>query len=169
MLLTCDGITYDGTLEECLQAISNQLDNPAQLKEWAIGYVNQWANKRVMDMHILEPELFYVAMVSNVAFRLLEWHAEGEPQELDSARYIITHSEAQAYREAHAGHGTPEETLTPYQLINIQDGRWSQMQAAFASIVFDRRFALETIKLAPPGPDLPDRLSEILATLPRLT
>lgn len=135
------------------------------LKAAAEARVNEWANQMVMAYKILEPELFYVAMVANVAFRLLEWNNLGKPEEVDPTRFIVTHAEARAYREAHAGQGDAEETMTPADLLRLQEERWNQMQQGFAAIVEKRRLALEKIKLAQPGESLPDALVAILAGL----
>lgn len=134
----------------------------SRLKTQAEIQVNAWANEKVMTLKILEPELFYVAMVANVAFRLLDWNMSGRPESLDVSRFLVTHSEAQAYREAHAGKGTAEESITALDLLRIQEGRWLQMQQVFASVVFERRLALEKIKLATVGEGLEAELDAIL-------
>lgn len=131
----------------------------AKLKAEAECQVNEWANQAVMAMKILEPELFYVAMVSNVAFRLLEWNTLGKPEEVDPARFVVTHSEAQAYSE------TSAPGMTPADLLRLQESRWHQMQQGFAAIVYKRRKALEKIKLAQPGQELEAELTAILAEL----
>jgi hypothetical protein len=66
-------------------------------------------------LKILEPELFYVAMVSNVAFRLLEWNSLGKPTELDPARFMVTLAEAQAFAE------TSQPAMTATQLLSLQE------------------------------------------------
>lgn len=137
----------------------------ARLKAGAEAEVNAWANRKVMAYKILEPELFYTAMVSNIAFTLLEWNNSGRPTEPDPTRFITTYAEAQAYREAHAGQGDFEETITVQQLLMLQETRWTQMQNGFAAIVFTRRLALEKIKLATVDETLPDALAAILAAL----
>jgi hypothetical protein len=131
----------------------------AKLKAEAETQVNDWANQSVMALKILEPELFYVAMVSNVAFRLLEWNQLGKPEEVDPMRFVVTHSEAQAYSE------TSVPGMTPADLLRLQESRWHQMQQGFAAIVYKRRKALEKIKLAQPGQELEAELTAILAEL----
>lgn len=131
----------------------------AKLKAEAEAQVNDWANQSVMTLKILEPELFYVAMVSNVAFRLLEWNSLGKPEEVDPVRFVVTHAEAQAYRE------TSAPGMTPADLLRLQESRWNQMQQGFATIVYKRRLALEKTKLAPVDESLSDALAAILAEL----
>ncbi|MBE7474347.1 MAG: hypothetical protein HS114_34890 [Anaerolineales bacterium] len=131
----------------------------AKLKAEAEKTVNDWANQAVMALKILEPELFYVAMVSNIAFRLLEWNTLGKPEEVDVMRFVVTHAEAQAYSE------TSAPGMTPADLLRLQESRWNQMQQGFAAIVYKRRLALEKIKLAPVDENLPDAMAAILAEL----
>jgi hypothetical protein len=131
----------------------------AKLKAEAERRVNDWANQSVMALKILEPELFYVAMVSNIAFRLLEWNSLGKPEEVDPIGFVVTHAEAQAYSE------TSVPGMTPADLLRLQESRWHQMQQGFAAIVYKRRKALEKIKLAQPGQELEAELTAILAEL----
>jgi hypothetical protein len=136
------------------------IPTPAEvLKAEAVAQVNTWANKRVMSLKILEPEMFYVAMVANVAFRLLEWNSLGKPEDVDPVRFIVTHAEAQAYSE------TSAPGMTPADLLRLQETRWNQMQQGFAAIVYKRRLALEKIKLAEPGEGLEAELAAALAGL----
>ncbi|MCQ3978072.1 MAG: hypothetical protein DPW09_31995 [Anaerolineae bacterium] len=131
----------------------------ARLKAEAEKTVNDWANQAVMGLKILEPELFYVAMVSNIAFRLLEWSTLGKPEEVDPIRFVVTHAEAQAYSE------TSAPGMTPADLLRLQEQKWNQMQQGFAAIVYKRRVALEKIKLAQPGEGLEAELAAALAEL----
>jgi hypothetical protein len=136
-----------------------QAGAPDRAKAAAEAKVNAWANQMVMSLKILEPELFYVAMVSNIAFRLLEWNSLGKPEEVDPVRFIVTHAEAQAYAE------TSAPGMTPADLLRLQESRWNQMQQGFAEVVYKRRLALEKIKLAQPGENLEAELAAILAEL----
>jgi hypothetical protein len=127
--------------------------------------VNRWTNQTILALKMLEPELFYVAMVSNIAFGLLDWNAQGRPDEPDPVRNVVTYSEVQGYREAHAGTGNPEEAMTVKDLLLLQEQRWGQMQQGLATIVYMRRLALEKIKLTQPGESLQEELAAILAEL----
>ncbi|MCL4301142.1 MAG: hypothetical protein KJ077_35750 [Anaerolineae bacterium] len=131
----------------------------ARLKAEAEAQVNQWANEIVVRLKIIEPELFYVAMVSNIAFRLLEWNSLGQPEAVDPARFIVTHSEAAAYAE------TSAPGMTPAGLLRLQESRWTAMQQGFAAIVYQRRLALERIKLAPVDENLPAALAGVLTQM----
>lgn len=131
----------------------------AKVKAGAEVQVNAWANAMVVAMKIIEPELFYVAMVSNIAFRLLEWNQLGQPDEVNPARFVVTHAEAQAYAE------TSQPLMTPAGLLRLQEQKWNQMQQGFAVIVYKRRLALEKIKLAQVGEGLEDELAAVLAGL----
>ncbi|MCK6625503.1 MAG: hypothetical protein L6R45_10045 [Anaerolineae bacterium] len=131
----------------------------AKLKTEAEAEVNKWANAMVVAMKIIEPELFYVAMISNIAFRLLEWNTLGKPETVDPQRFIVTHMEAQAYSE------TSAPGLTPTQLLAMQETKWGQMQQGFGMIVYKRRKALEKIKLAQVGEGLEAELAAALAEL----
>lgn len=131
----------------------------ARLKAEAEAEVNKWANAMVVAMKIIEPELFYVAMVSNIAFRLLEWSTLGKPEEVDPVRFVVTHTEAQAYSE------TSAPGMTPTDLLRLQESRWNQMQQGFAAIVYKRRLALEKIKLAQVDEGLEVELAAALAEL----
>lgn len=124
-------------------------------KELAESLVNTWANATVMALKIIEPELFYVAMVSNIAFRLLEWVQLGRPDEVDPGRFIVTASEAQAYAE------TSQPGMTPADLLRLQESRWTAMQQGFAAIVYKRRLALERIKLAVSEEEIASALGEL--------
>lgn len=130
-----------------------------RLKAEAERQVNDWANQAVMALKILEPELFYVAMVSNIAFRLLEWNTLGKPEVVDPVRFVVTHAEAQAYAE------TSAPGMTPADLLRLQEQKWNQMQQGFAAIVYKRRLALEKIKLAQVGEGLEVELAAVLAEL----
>lgn len=110
-------------------------------------------------MKILEPELFYVAMVANVAFRLLEWNSLGKPEEVDPVRFVVTHAEVQAYSE------TSAPGMTPADLLRLQESRWNRMQQGFAAIVYKLRLALERIKLASVDENLPNVLAAVLVEL----
>ncbi len=131
----------------------------AERKRVAEAEVNAWANEQVMALKILEPELFYVAMVANVAFRLLEWNSLGKPEEVDPARFVVTHAEAQAYAES------SQPGMTPADLLRLQEVKWNQMQQGFAAVVYKRRLTLERIKLAEVGPGLEAKLAAIRADL----
>lgn len=161
-------ITWWGSSEP--QPTQEELDayahSPEYLAVWGIerkrvaeAQVNLWANEAVMALKILEPELFYVAMVSNVAFRLLEWHSLGKPETIDPTRFIVTCAEAQAYAE------TSTPGMTPSDLLRLQEQKWTQMQQGFAAVVYKRRLALERIKLAEVGEGLETDLAAILADL----
>lgn len=135
------------------------------LKAAAADQVNAWAEAKIIQSGILVRQNFYGAMIANVAFSLLTWNAEGRPAEPDTDRFITTYSEAQAYRDAHAGAGTPEENLTVQHLLQVQEGRWLQMQTGFAAILYARRYALEKIKLAATDETLPAALEAIMTGL----
>lgn len=126
--------------------------------------VNRWANQTVVSLKILEPELFYVAMVANIAFRLLEWSNLGKPQTgLDSNRFMVTYAETQAFAE------TSLPGLTVGGMLAIQESKWMEMQQGFAGIVYKRRKALEQIKLAPNDENLDATLEQIVADLESAT
>jgi hypothetical protein len=112
-----------------------------------------------MAYHILEPELFYVAMIANIAFRLLEWTQLGKPETVDPLRFMVTHSEAQAYSE------TTVPEMTSADLLHLQEQRWLQMQQGFAGIVYVRRLILGQIELAPVDENLPAALAGLIASL----
>lgn len=130
-----------------------------KLKREAEIEVNQWVNTQVIALKILEPEIFYTAMVSNIAFSLLAWNAQGRPEELDPTQFIVTCAEAQAYAES----STP--AMTPATLLRLQEEKWIQMQHGFATVVYKRRLALEKIKLATVDETLESVLAAILAEL----
>lgn len=163
--LTGDQITYWGLAEprpsiEELEAVGNSAEYWASvagpLRSAAEAAVNAWANEAVMQLKILEPELFYVAMIANIALRLLEWNTLGKPEEVDPARFLVTIAEAQAYAE------TSAPGMTPADLLRLQEQKWGQMQQGFAAIVYQRRLALEQIKLAEPGENLGAELEAII-------
>jgi hypothetical protein len=131
----------------------------AKLKAEADSQVNTWANQKVMDYHILEPELFYVAMISNIAFRLLEWTQLGKPAQVDPLRFMVTYAEAQAYSE------TTMPGMTAADLLRLQETRWLQMQQGFAGIVYVRRLVLGQIELAAVDEELPAALASLTVSL----
>lgn len=138
---------------EQVQAIVDAYDPLVVLKVKAEAQVNFWANQAVMSLKILEPELFYVAMVSNIAFRLLVWNSLGKPEVPDPTRFVVTYSEAQAYSE------TSQPGMTAADLLRLQESRWTAMQTGFAAIVYKRRLALERIKLAQSEADIETALA----------
>lgn len=137
----------------------------ARLKAMAEMQVNAWANAKVIEFKILIDELFYVAMIANIGFLNTKWIQLGRPADLDPLAFICIHSEAQAYRDAHAGLGDFEAQMSAYQLAGVQEARWQDMQNGFAGIVYARRLALEQTKLAPISEGLESLLTDIVAGL----
>jgi hypothetical protein len=158
-VVTGEMVEEEVTPEE-IPAVSTEVAKAAAEEQ-----ITRWTNQTILALKMLEPELFYVAMLSNIAFGLLDWSAQGRPDEPDPVRHVVTYAEAQAYREAHAGTGNPEEAMTAKDLLLLQETRWNEMQQGFAAIVYQRRLALEKIKLAQPGENLEAELAVILAEL----
>ncbi len=130
-------------ISQAIRAYAEQegLDFPA-LQAWATAEINRQAQEEVIRRGILTDQLFFVANVSDIGFLLTEWRGEGRPADPDPVKYYRAHREAAAYTE------TSDPTMTPAKMLTIWEAQWNWMRQAFADLNYERRLALERIKLA---------------------
>lgn len=117
-------------------------------RAWALSQVDNWAEAQLLALGVFTPYLFYILKVANIALLLLDWKTQGEPENVDPVVFAVIHSEAAAYRDAHAGRGDVFENMSPADLLRVQQERRNQMQHALVPIDYGRRLALEKIALA---------------------